>query len=103
MLTNVQLPVRLHSLSKVDVISSPHFVVRSSILRKRKDIAFSILEPFKEQHKPDFRVNNLHLPTPAFTSCDSKHQAVSFTTLLSWECVRRQLIRSSKQAKHHRS
>ena len=61
MLTNVQLqPVRLHSLSKVDVISSPHFVVRSSILRKRKDIAFSILEPFKEQHKPDFRVNNLH-------------------------------------------
>ena len=25
----------------------------------------SILEPFKEEHKPDFRVNNLHLPTPA--------------------------------------
>ena len=85
MLTNVQFqPVRLHSLSKVDVISSPHFVVRSSILCERKDIAFSILEPFKEQHKPDFRVNNLHSAHTgaAFTAC-RKDGAVSFTTLLS--------------------
>ena len=53
------------SLSELDLISSSHWQTGFCVPFMHcktwpKGHRLSILEPFKEEHKPDFRVNNLH-------------------------------------------